>query len=202
MEKDNYYIIKPVITEHTPLLMNNGKVDPNGIDFLYRTAKVSNEHLTYLQFLIPLEDPDMSIDYFKLDGYGVFSGRVRKVLMKYMPIDSLQLIEAVICEENEVYKDFWIANIYQTIQAFDEKQSDYKEINKRGEWVGIKKIVLDKEGLSQIPLKERLVFEAKEDRTFALYHESIIDIIKSTDPKGMNFILVEEWKSSLLTKFG
>lgn len=202
MDKEfNYFVIEPLITKRTPLLMNDGKVDPNGINFLYHDAVVAQDYVAHLQFLMNLKNPDMNIDYLKLEGYGVFSGKIYNALKEYMPINSLQLVEAVINEDNEEYKDFWIANIYQTIRSFDEKSSFYKKINRRGEWIGIKKIVLDKKILSEIPLEKRLVFEAKEDCAFTLYHESIIDIIKSTDPKGMHFIPIEQWNSGIAFDF-
>ena len=190
----NYYLIEPVITARTPLLMNAGAENFNGIDFLYQDTTVADDYLAHLQFLMPLKNPDMDTDYLKLEGYDVFSGKVRNALIEHMPIGSLQLVEAVINENNEEYRDFWIANVFRNFSSFDEKLTKYEKINKRGKLIGVEKIILDKGRLSKIPLKERLVYEATEDCAFTLYHESIVDIIKSVEPKGMKFIPVEEWR--------
>ncbi|MDR2950064.1 MAG: hypothetical protein LBV71_12760 [Prevotella sp.] len=189
----SYYIIEPNITERTPLLMNKSGMNPEGINFLYYDRMVSDDYIAYLQFLMPLKNPDMDTDYLVLEGNGVFSGKIKNALIKHMPIRSLQLVEAVINENNAEYKDFWIANIYNSFSLFDEELSEYDDIDDEM-WFGIEKIVLSKERLTKIPLEERLVFEAAEDCAFTLYHESIVDIIKSVDPKGMHFIPVEEWR--------
>jgi hypothetical protein len=62
----------------------------------------------------------------------------------------------------------------------------------------LKKIVLDKEVLSGIPLEERLVYRSKEDSQFKLYHESVVEIIKSVNPTGMRFLNIEDWNPGSL----
>ncbi|WP_029903612.1 hypothetical protein [Prevotella sp. 10(H)] len=194
MEKDfNYYIIEPVITERTVLLMNNGGSGPNSTNFLYYETPVAKNYLAHLQFLIPNKNPDMDVDFLRLDTYSVFSEKVCDALKPYLPIKNFQLVKTVINEDSKEYKGFWIAAIYHSIRTFDEKASVYKKINRSGEWVGIRKIVLDKECLSQIPIEERLMYKAKEDTGLKLYHESIINIIKSVDPKGLKFTPIEKW---------
>lgn len=194
MDDLNYYFIKPAITARTPLLMNAGAGNFNGIDFLYQDTTVADDYVAHLQFLMPLKNPDMDTDFLNLEDYAVFSGKVRNALMKHMPIDSLQLVEAVINENGEEYRDFWIANVFRNFLSFNEELSQYEDIDEE-KWYGIEQVILDKTRLSKIPLKERLVYEAKEDPAFKLYHESVVDIIKSVDPKGMQFVPLEEWRS-------
>ena len=190
----NYYLIEPVITERTPLLMDAGAGNFNGIDFLYQDTTVADDYVAHLRFLMPLKNPDMNTDFLNLEGYAVFSGKVCNALMEHMPINNLQLVKAVINENGEEYKDFWIANVFRNFLSFNEELSQYEEIDEE-KWYGIEQVILDKIRLSKIPLKERLVYEATEDCAFTLYHESVVDIIKSVEPKGMQFIPIEEWRS-------
>jgi hypothetical protein len=45
--------------------------------------------------------------------------------------------------------------------------------------------------LSKIPLEERLVYVAKENPAFIVYHKSIVDIIMSVEPEGIRFERIE-----------
>jgi hypothetical protein len=78
---------------------------------------------------------------------------------------------------------------------FDEEKTEYDYISEMtGAWQDIEKIVLDKEKLAAVPLEDRLVFVAKEDPAFILYHKSVVDIIMAANPEGVVFTPVEEWK--------
>ncbi len=192
----NYYFIESGIISRVPLLKNDDKVDPEGIDFLYNEETVADDYVAHLRAGMPFASPNMNVDILFLEGFYVFSGRVREALMKHMPIKCLQLVEAKIRWKKKIFDNFWIANVHQTLRAFDEKQSDFRKKNRDDEWVGTKRIVLDKALLSRIPLEERLAFEAKEDCQFILYHESVVEIIRSLNLVGMQFIPVEEWRDS------
>lgn len=196
MEREfSYYVIEPEITERTPLLMNDLSVDPEGISFLSDNQIIEEDYIAHLQFLMPLKNPDMNVDYLFLDTFAVFSSKVCDVLIdNHISIDNIQLIKTVISENNEEYNDFYIAYVHKLLETFDENLSDFDKKNDRGEWINIDQIVLDKKKLSQIPLKDRLCYEAKEYPAIKLYHESVVDIIKSVNPKGMRFIPIEEWE--------
>ncbi|GHV57914.1 hypothetical protein FACS1894182_08100 [Bacteroidia bacterium] len=144
----------------------------------------------------------MNTDCLTVDCFNVFSKKVKDALGKHMPIKYLQLVPAIIEHGKYKYTDFYIPNIFQSILTFDEKLSEYEEIDEDfGSWMNTEKIVLNKEILSKIPLEDRLVYTAKEDSQFRLYHQSIIDIIKSVNPVGMRFVPVEEWNPGALFDF-
>jgi hypothetical protein len=144
---------------------------------------------------MPHDNPDMTVDFFDLETFAVFSERVCNALRQIMPIKNLQLIEATIKEYEEEYENFRVAHIHgiREIRSFDEKLSKYEEIDEDGGWWGIEKIVLDRERLSQIPLEDRLIFLATEFTSLKLYHKSVIDAIMSVNPRGMKVTKVEDW---------
>ena len=206
-EFNYYFIFEDNGWNNVPLLDNDHNKDREmelelGLDFLYLAQEVPEGHVANLCFFESVKNPYMDTDCLTADGFEVFSKKVRDELEKHMPIKYLQLVPTVIEEGKYRYTDFYIPNMCQRIFTFDEKLSDYECIDEEfGSFENIKKIVLDREKLSKIPLEDRLVYVAHEDSQFRLYHESIIDIIKSVNPVGMRIVRVEEWTSGALFDF-
>ncbi|MDR2916366.1 MAG: hypothetical protein LBV74_16320 [Tannerella sp.] len=119
--------------------------------------------------------------------------------MNRYEIKGLQLVPTVIRGKNdEDIDNYWITNIYKKLSVFHEKETKYRRISKlTGEWMGIEKIVLDREKLAAVPLIDRLVFVSKEFVSFILYHKSVVDIIMSANPEGIVFTPVEEWSDEM-----
>lgn len=139
-----------------------------------------------------LQKPQM-VDYLYFECRAVFSEKIKKALDR-LNISGFQLVPAVIkVKKGEVYKGFYIANIYNIVECFDSENSIYKlgPLTKR--WTNIKKIVLDRNKLSQIPLENRLAFHSKETRMFTFYHKSVVDAIMATNPTNVRFTSVENW---------
>ncbi|GHV96546.1 hypothetical protein AGMMS50293_28660 [Spirochaetia bacterium] len=204
METNNfsYYFILEHNAANTPLLENDNRKDSGGLMFLYQSEKVPENHVSQLCFYKSIKNPNMNTDCLTVDCFNVFSKKVKDALEKHMPIKYLQLVPAIIEHGKYKYTDFYIPNIFKSILTFDEKLSEYEEIDEDfGSWMNTEKIVLNKEILSKIPLEDRLVYTAKEDSQFRLYHQSIIDIIKSVNPIGMIFVPVEEWNPGALFDF-
>lgn len=196
MEKEfNYYVLQPVFTSRTALLVNNPSVDPDGADFLHYNKVVENPSTVHLRLAFPVKDPDMSVDYFDLDAFAVFSQKVCDALVKNnVSINDLQLIKAIVSANDKEYDNLTIAYIHRKLKTFDEELSEVKRKRRDGGWISIKKVVLDKKILSQIPLEDRLTYVSTEYSSLKLYHESIVDIIKSVNPTGIRFTPIEEWK--------
>ena len=172
-----YYTILPIIKENTPSLMNDFEMNEEGIDFLYMAKPAPEKHIAYLQFSELNPNPDLDVDYFDLDSAGVYSKRIKDVLEKIMPIKFFEFVPVIIEDDDgEEINDFYIANIYQEIDCFDPKLSQYRGTTDTGRWEGIEKAIINKEILSTIPLEERLVLVSHEGPQFHLYHKSIVDV--------------------------
>ncbi len=192
----NYYLILEANTGRTPGLTS---VHDDDTRYLYKSTRVPDDTITPLAFREKIRKPDMNTDCLSLYAFNVYSKKVRDALEKHMPINSLQLVQASI--ESGEYMDFYIANEYKDLYTFDRKQCEFGPYNNGTDWGNLKKIVLDKELLSKIPLEDRLVYTSQEDSQFKLYHQSIVDIIKSVNPVGMAFLNIEQWNPGSLFDF-
>lgn len=193
-----YYLIMPSDLGTTPLLMKDSSVDGNDINYLYSLTPAPQDSVSYLQFKEPFANVDIDTDFFSLDSFCVFSDRIKTELVKHTPIKNVEFVPAVIKDNSgKTIENFWIANVYQDIQCFDSKLSKFGGLTSRGRWRRIEKLVLNREELIKIPLENRLAFMAKESSRFELFHKSIVDIIRSLDPKGIRFLPVEEWHESV-----
>ena len=196
-----YYLIYDVPVGRTPMLSydENYGSESEITGFLWDLETVADDHVIPLEFLQRWKKVDMDTDCLDLDGWNVFSRKIKDALDKHMPIKYLQLVEASIMEGK--YPGFYVANVHQRLRTFDEKLCKFDEdVCAEGEvnWEEITKIALDEELLSGIPLEERLVYVSEENVQFILYHKSVVDIIKSVYPVGAAFIPVEEWHEAVI----
>lgn len=195
-EFDYYLIGNSFKGGRVPLLEVDDSVDPSGTDFLDFYNKVPADYAAHLCFGPPVpSNPSLDVDGLALgDKCCVFSEKIYNAVYPHH-FKGLQFVPAVIRGmKDEKISGFYIANIYRILPSFDQEQSIYKRVNKlTGKWDGIKKIVLDKERLSKIPVEDRLVFVAEEKPAFVLYHKTIVDAIMSTNPEGITVTPVEEW---------
>lgn len=193
----DYYFIGSTYPDNVPLLTVDDSTTKNAgsISFLSREQMVPETHIAKIRFGEPIPKKPVLVDYLSLDGIrSVFSKKVFDVLKNHS-IKGLQLVPAEIKgRTGELYKDYWVANIYHRMYSFDENETKFDEIDDFTDtWEDIEKVVLDKEKLLQIPLEERLVYVSKEDPKFVIYHKSVVDIIMSVAPEGVCFTPVEEW---------
>lgn len=190
-----YYLIGSESYGDVPLMVNDDEYDSFGVGIFSQYEKVSPDFIAHIAFNPTIKTPKPRlVDAMSLRGTcRVFSKKIFDALGKH-EIKGLQLVPAIIRGKNDEELDnFWIANIYQKMAFFDEKQSKYSRISKvTGAWQDIEKIVLDKEKLAAIPLEERLVFVSKENPAFIFYHKSVVDIIMAAKPEGIVFTPVEE----------
>lgn len=77
-------------------------------------------------------------------------------------------------------------------KALDKEKSDFKYNEERNRY-RIKKVVLDRKVLSEIPLNQRLGFCLREASGYRLYHKSVIDVIQSFDPTGVYYVNIEDY---------
>jgi hypothetical protein len=135
--------------------------------------------------------------------FGVASKKFYDILSP-LRMKGTQFIPAVIYNpgNNKTYDGgYYYLHIYNRLECFDDKKSIYGFDLELG-LTGIKKLVLDEEKLSKIPLDERLVFTPFSnsgyslDRMFYnnLFHQSIVDKITAAGPKGIRFVNVKDYR--------
>ena len=179
-----YYRLFPTNEPNIPTIK-----EKTSTDYLYLGRKIEDPELMIYDFSDPSpRHPDMA-DYLS-SPRDVFSQKIYDILAP-MNIKSIQLMEAVIEDlTGKQYKNYWGLNILLDLTCIDRKLS--KCSFKSYGLADIKKLVLDKKILGEIPLEERLIFRVKE-HPYALFHVSIVEAIKSVNPTGMRFIDFEKF---------
>jgi len=194
----DYYIAESDNSFTSPLLNVDNDVDTKGINFLYREQKVPDDTVVYLSFGTPVPRKPAMVDYLWLRGREVFSKKVYDVLKNHN-FKGLQLVPAIITSrKGEVYKDYWILNVYQEYALLDPEKSERKgSINDFGCWGMVKKMVLNKELVLKMPLEDRLAFTCRENPAYVLYHKTLVDLIMSVNPEGIVFIPIDKWYNGI-----
>jgi hypothetical protein len=147
------------------------------------------------QYLRKLVMPDfINIRMVSKKIYGVLSP---------LKIKGTQLIPATIYNpgNNKTYEGYYYLHIYNRLECFDNKKSIYGSELELG-LTSVKRLVLDEEKLSKIPLDERLVFTPFSESSYSLdgmffhslFHKSIADKITASGPKGIRFVNVKNYK--------
>ena len=179
-----YYRLFPTNEPDIPTIK-----EKTSTDYLYLGRKIDNPELMIFDFSGPSPIHPNMVDYLS-SPRDVFSQKVYDVLSP-MNIKSIQLMEAVIEDGNgKEYKDYWGLNIIQRLTCIDRELSkcSFKSFG----LAKIKKLVLDRKVLIEIPLEERLIFRVKE-HPYALFHVSIVKAIQAVNPTGMRFIDFEKF---------
>lgn len=189
----DYYLIKAVRKFPIRIVADENYGRANGVEFLYGNYKVNDNHVSRLKIVGRSPSQEEMTDHYTMAGGGsLFSSNISEIIIKER-IKGIQLVESVITADNIEIQGYYVANIYQSLESFDKEKTTYDFISKQtGAWVGITKACIKPELLADIPLKDRLIYKAKEHSSLCLYHKSIVDKIMSLDPSGVKFISLEE----------
>ena len=193
MNEFEYYLIGSDYKPTTPLLRGD---DDQDTLFLSNEEPISQiNELMKLCFNSPIPKKVIMTDYHSLPN-PVVSKKIAEVLQP-INIYGIQLLSAEIRNNktNEIYTDYFVVYVYNSIKCLDMKNAIYTidEDEDEDAIESITKLVLDKEILSKIPLVKRLVFLLAEVRSMRIYHKSIVDAIMAVNPKGVVFTPIEEW---------
>jgi hypothetical protein len=152
--------------------------------------------------IVELERMNMSLKYrrksimFDFFEFHIVSEKVYEVLFP-MKIKGIQLIPVTIYnyDNKKPYGDkFYYLHVYNRLECFDKNNSIYYYDHEYG-FYDIKKIRLNEDKLSKVPLDERLIFKTLEDVLLKnLFHKSIVDKIMAADPRGIQFINIKDYK--------
>lgn len=187
----SYYVMERDGTDSYPRIYDSEDSEhTTDYIYIYKDEKIEDPKVTEFNFAEPFFKEPVIGDYFSQPA-AVVSPKIADVLLPHH-IEGIQLIPAIVNgNKGEVYEGYFYIHIYHHLEAMDKEKSNYTP---SGRSYSIKKFVLDQEALSKIPLQERLIFRLKEDSTKKLIHQSLVDEILKTDPKGVVFKKVEDWR--------
>lgn len=186
--KSEYYIIERSGSGSFPLL-----IEDDGCPY-YIKEKKQIENPKHMFFCLgnPIPRKPEMADYHPVP-YTVVSHKIFEVIDP-LNIKGIQLLPATITgKEDELYEDYFYLHIYNIYEVLDRDLSEYDWDDFIGQASDIEKLILDKEAMNNISLEERLIFKLKEDPTFEFYHQSIVNKIIESNPRGLRFINVDDW---------
>jgi len=186
-----YYIIERENNDNYPILDWDEERNPEGSSSSIFSFDEPIDDLGYIANLIiadPVPEHPELVDYHYMPP-DVFSEKSLSNI-KDLNINTAQLIPAKIWLNNVKHEEYSIFHIYEEIDCMHIERSQYKE---KAMMFFIEKLSLDESILDEIKLENRLVFMLGEEPSTKIYHQSIVDKIMATNPKGVRFIRIDEW---------
>ena len=187
----HYYLLYGENNPNCPAVVLDD--DENGTDFRWETEPI-NCDLVKMKLMEPFSKEPEMMDFHQDRIVYFFSRKIHDVLAP-LSIQGIQLLRGEILNprNNHIYENYYYLHVLNHLGCLNKELSELKISSRTGTILSIKKMVLDEEVLSKIPLEERLVFRLEEMSSFQLFHESIIEKIKSVNPTGLRFVKVEDY---------
>lgn len=119
-------------------------------------------------------------DFFSLAVHVmVISERVKQALEE-LNLSEVQYLPAIIANKKQgvIYERYFILHPYKTIKCMHKKLSRWTRGTfdpKRASEINY--LVIDNEKLGEFPLEERMLFGLWENRSYLLFHKSVVDKI-------------------------
>lgn len=185
MEKNfEYYMMNSAPLAGVPLLAFLGSDPLDYCEVLDDSKKLN------LCFADPIPNTPRLVDHMTCP-HSIISQKLYDVLNP-MNLSTVQLLPSVVIDmDGKEFEPFWAVNIHEEIKCVDEELSDCEITDT--DLSNVKKVILDKKVLGEIPLADRLVFRLEEQFTLMLYHVSIKEAIEEVNPLGVKFINIEDW---------
>lgn len=189
----DYYVVGSSGADSAPLLDEHDEYAAYS-GYLAQSHPIEDPELMVFEFGDPLPRKPRLVDYHSSPN-GVVSKKIFDVLNE-MKIDGLGLLPAIIkdLKRGIDYDNYWALHVYHEIKCVDVERSDCEV--RSFSLSHVKKIVLDRSVLRQIPLKERLVFRLEEDTGYELFHKSVVDAVLAVNPEGIRFIPIEAYSTA------
>ena len=186
----NYYRVHSINDDNIPMLME----DDDCPRYLYEDNLIKDPGPMNLKLRKPVPKKINMADYLTLP-HPVVSKKISDALAS-LNIEGLQLLPSVIRGNGKEIHEYVTLHIPHRIKCVDSELSecvieDYNIEN-------VVRLVLDKKLLKTIPLEKRLVFRLKEDCSYELFHESVVQTIMSVNPTGIRFTDIEKWNEGSL----
>ena len=174
---------------------------PNGGNYneIFRPKPVDTGEKRILRFSPPIPSKPQFGDYHYLAVHApVISERLKKVL-EALNIEEVQFLPTVILDKTDnEHEGYYILHTYKEIRCLDKAKSKWEKGDFDEESTSeIDKLVLDNEILDTIPLEKRLMFGLWENRTYLVFHQSVIEKILEISPTGIRVYPISEYDDSL-----
>ena len=193
-EEFDYYRIYKKGEDFIPLI-SIGKDGTS--DSFYAKEKVENPPVInfYLQKPVPPKIPPVDL---MTCPHLIFSNKLA-TLLNSLTISGIQLIPGQFRANEKPYlgmeTEYYGLSVYHKIKCLNRELCDATI----GTGIrNVKKLVLDKNILKEIPLEERLIFKLKEDGTYKMFHKSIVDKIMEVNPRNVRFVHIEDITNSTI----
>ena len=187
----NYYLLYAEAIPSSPAVILGDEMDE---DEIVIEEPISDQiELIEMKFWEPYPKKPVMVDFHDNGTIGVVSKKIYNVLSP-LNIKGIELIPATIFDpkNKNTYEDYYFLHIYNYLECLDRDKAIYK-IGSVGTILNIKKVVLDINVLSKIPLEDRLIFRLGEMFTHQLFHESVVEKIMASSPQGLRFVKVENF---------
>jgi len=193
-EEFEYYRIYKKGEDFIPLI-SIGKDGTS--DSFYTRKKVEDPPIInfYLQKPVPPKLPPVDL---MTCPHLIFSNKLT-TLLNSLNISGIQLIPGQFRANEKPYSgmetEYYGLIVYHRIKCINRELSDATFATGMR---NVKKLVLDKKVLGEIPLEDRLIFTLKEDSTYKMFHKSIVDKIMEANPRNVRFVYIEDITSSTI----
>ena len=186
----NYYLLYAEAIPSSPAVVLGDEMDE---DEIVIEEPISDQiELIEMKFWEPYPKKPVMVDFHDDGTIGVVSKKIYNVLSP-LNIKGIQLIPATIFDpkNKNTYEDYYFLHIYNYLECLDKDKSIYT--GSVDDIVIIKKMVLDTNVLSETPLEDRLIFRLGEMFTHQLFHETVVEKIMASSPRGLRFVKVEDF---------
>jgi hypothetical protein len=185
--EDEYFIMRSENNDNYPLLtLNKGSYN-----YEHKNNIIENPQTVVYRIAKPIPKKPVMVDYHT-SPYSVISDRIYSVLNNFN-LKNVQFIPAIITTEKKEYNNYWYLH---SVNAFpvldlDKSKCEWDDFIKVAS--PIEKIIFKELELKKIKEEERLLFCLSENKLFRIFHRKIVDEIMKIEPKGLQFIKVNEY---------
>lgn len=185
---DEYYVLEPENNNNYPMIGSSLRPHSQG-------KVVNGDYSLELYLGEPIPSNPKYVDFHTEASAPVVSKKV-KDLLEGLKVYGVQFLKGTAGDVIEDLKlDYYLMHIFSNIECLDLEKSDVDLDD--DEVVDVKSFVIDSEKLSKIPHDMRLIFELDEYGVIQLFHKEIVDILESSNLRGLRFIPVKKWNDNV-----
>jgi hypothetical protein len=208
--EDEYYLLYPSDIKTYPLIFedchrvtcsyekyqNCGKV-PDCPAYYMKKGKIENPQPFVLDFFTaftkkPVEYADCYMAMSLSGSSFVVSPKLHTILHG-LNIEGIQFIPVTLMEDNEVkFTDFIYVHTYNFLSVLSVSKSRYQKLNRVKNRNNLLEIKFDNKKLGKINLENRLIFRFPLQRSYFIFHVSVVEKIISANPTGFQFIKISD----------